>query len=170
MSDRVSFRAAALVAALFAALLLGGCSNIPYLDAKARTRSGGELDQQQAAAQSDLDQQRQRHTGLSDAKTKRDAEIARDNRRIAALDKDLKAQDRQLAAALKAQRVDQARYNDLKRQLDALQADTETARQDQARAAASPDGPGDTAKAAKLAELEQRKKSLEEALGALTTR
>lgn len=159
-------------ALLSALVLLAGCAGIPYLDAKKRTESGGELDQQKAAAQTDLDQQRGRNTDLSQARAAREAELARDARRIAALDRDLKAKDRQLAAALKAQRVDQARYNELKRQVDGLQAETDAVQkaQQQAAGAATPDAAADAAKTKQLAELEQRKKALEDALGALTKR
>jgi predicted nuclease with TOPRIM domain len=158
-----------LATAALVGFMLGGCA---YFDAKKRTQEGGELDQQKAAAQSDLDAHRRSNTELTSAKAARQAEIEQNRKRIASLERDLKTQDRLLAQARKDQKVDQARYAELKGQLDRLQADTEAAQkaQQQAAASANPDAASDAAKARQLAELEQRKKALEEALGALTKR
>lgn len=157
--------------ALAGALLLAGCANNPYLDAKRRTAAGGELDQQEAAARRDLDAEQRRRAAITTQKADVDAQIQRNSQRIASLEKDLRAQDRQLADALKSRKIDKTRHDDLKRQLEDLRADTQRADLDNQRDGMSKTPTsGDAAKQAQLAELEKRKKALEDALGALTKR
>ena len=158
------------LAALLGAALLAGCAGNPYIDAKRRTAAGGELDQQQAAADARLADEQRRNVALQGQKTSVDTEVARNAQRIGALQNDLKRQDAQLAAALKARQVDKTRYDQLKRQLNDLQADTQRADMDNRGAALSKSPGADAAKQAELADLEKRKKALEDALAALTKR
>lgn len=160
----------------FCALLLGGalatgCANNPYLEAKQRTAAGGELDQQQAAAQRDLDAEKRRQADMQARRQGIDAEIARNSQRISALQGDLKKQDAQLAAALSSRKITKAQHDQLKRQVEGLRADTNSAELENQRAAMSKSpGGNDTAKQAELAKLEERKKALEKTLSAMTAR
>ena len=76
--------------------------------------------------------------------------------------------DAALASALKSRQVSQARYNELKREMDAVKAEMQSVDlQNKGDAFAQPDPKADAAKEARLKELERRKKDLETALAAL---
>ncbi|MCW5666704.1 MAG: hypothetical protein KIT35_22965 [Piscinibacter sp.] len=156
-----------LLAAL--ALLLSGCAANTYLDAKRNTAAGGQQERDIAAAKTDLATAQAQNTSLQDQKLQREREIERNNRRIRALEADLKKQDAALASALKAKQVSQARYNELKKEMDAVKAETQSVDlQNKGDAFAAPDAKADAAKEARLKELERRKKELEAALAGLT--
>lgn len=160
-------RPAPLLAA--AALLLSGCAANTYLDAKRNTAAGGQQERDIAAAKTDLATAQAQNTSLQDQKLQREREIERNNRRIRALESDLKKQDAALASALKAKQVSQARYNELKKEMDAVKAETQSVDlQNKGDALAAPDAKADTAKEVRLKELERRKKELEAALAGLT--
>lgn len=156
--------------ALLGAVLLTGCANNPYLEARQRTTAGGELDQREAAAQRDLDAERRRQSDMHIRRQGIDAEIARNSHRISALQGDLKKQDAQLAAALSARKITKAQHDQIKRQVDGLRADTNSAELENQRAAGSKTPSNDAAKQAELAKLEERKKALETTLSAMTAR
>ncbi len=160
-------RPAPLLAA--AALLLSGCAANTYLDAKRNTAAGGQQERDIAAAKTDLATAQAQNTSLQDQKLQREREIERNNKRIRALESDLKKQDAALAGALKAKQVSQARYNELKKEMDAVKAETQSVDlQNKGDALATPDPKADAAKEARLKELERRKKELEAALAGLT--
>ncbi|WP_127998884.1 hypothetical protein [Piscinibacter defluvii] len=160
-------RPAPLLAA--AALLLSGCAANTYLDAKRNTAAGGQQERDIAAAKTDLATAQAQNTSLQDQKLQREREIERNNKRIRALESDLKKQDAALASALKAKQVSQARYNELKKEMDAVKAETQSVDlQNKGDAFAAPDAKADAAKEARLKELERRKKELEAALAGLT--
>lgn len=157
-----------LAALISAALLLGSCESNPYLEAKRNTAPGGANDQAIAAARADLDSARAQNTDLGDQKVQRERELERTEKRIRAVEADLRRQDGALASALKSNRLTQARYNDLKRQTDAIRAETrEVDMQNRGSALGPADPKADAAKEAHLRELERRKKVLEETLSAL---
>lgn len=160
-------RPAPLLAAV--ALLLSGCATSTYLDAKRNTAAGGQQERDIAVAKSDLASAQAQNTSLQDQKLQREREIERNNRRIRAVEADLKKQDAALASALKAKQVSQARYNELKKEMDAVKSEMQSVDlQNKGDAFAAPDAKADAAKEARLKELERRKKDLESALAGLT--
>ncbi len=151
--------------------LLAGCANNAYFEAKQRTAAGGELDRQEAAAQQALQSERARQADLQTRQRAIDTEIARNAQRITALQGDLKRQEAQLAAALNGRKITKSQHDQVKRQLDALQADTQRADMENQGAALSKQAQGvDAAKRAELARLEERKRALEQTLSAMTAR
>lgn len=153
--------------ALLAALLLAGCANT-YLDAKRNVAPGGQQERDIAAAKTDLAAAQAQNVSLSDQKVQRDREIERNNKRIRAIEADLRKQDAALASALKSKQVSQARYNELKKEMDAVKAEMQSVDlQNKGDAFATPNAGADAAKEAKLKDLERRKRDLETALAAL---
>lgn len=151
-----------------AALLLSGCAANTYLDAKRNTAPGGQQERDIAAAKTELATAQQQNVSLSDQKLQREREIERNNKRIRAMEVDLRKQDAALASALKSKKVTQARYNELKREMDAVKAEMQSVDlQNKGDAFATPDAKADAAKEARLKDLERRKKDLETALAAL---
>lgn len=156
------------LAALAAALLLAGCANT-YLDAKRNTAAGGQQERDIAAAKTDLASAQAQNASLSVQKQQRERDIEANNRRIRTLEADLKKQDAALASALKSKQLSQTRYNELKKEMDAVKAETQSVDlQNKGDAFAAPDAKADAAKEARLKDLERRKKDLESALAALT--
>jgi chromosome segregation ATPase len=153
-------------------LLLGGCANNAYLDAKRNTAEGGQQSRDIAAAKTELATAQAQNVHLSDEKLQRERELDRNNRRIRALEDDLRRQDVALTDALKAKQVSQTRYNELKREMDAVRAEMQSVdMQNKGDAmAASSDPKADAAKEARLRALEKRKKELEDALAQLAKR
>lgn len=150
-----------------ATLLLGGCANT-YLDAKRNVAPGGQQERDIATAKTDLTAAQAQNVSLSDQKLQREREIDRNNRRIRAMETDLRKQDAALASALKAKQVSQARYNELKKEMDAVKAEMQSVDlQNKGDAFATPDAKADAAKEARLKDLERRKKDLETALASL---
>jgi hypothetical protein len=151
-----------------AALLLSGCAANTYLDAKRNTAPGGQQERDIAAAKTELATAQQQNVSLSDQKLQREREIERNNRRIRAMEADLRKQDAALASALKSKQVTQARYNELKKEMDAVKAEMQSVDlQNKGDAFGAPDAKADAAKEARLKDLERRKKDLETALAAL---
>jgi PBP1b-binding outer membrane lipoprotein LpoB len=150
------------------ALLLSGCAANTYLDAKRNTAPGGQQERDIAAARTELTTAQQQNVSLSDQKLQREREIERNNKRIRAMEADLRKQDVALASALKAKQVSQARYNELKREMDAVKAEMQSVDlQNKGDAFGTPDAKADAAKEARLKDLERRKRDLENALAAL---
>jgi hypothetical protein len=148
-------------------LWLSGCAT--YLDAKSDTAAGGKQDREIAAAKTELASAKSQNVTLSDQKLQREREIERNDKRIRALEQDLRVQDQALAAALKNKKITQARHAELKRQADALRQDTQSADlENKGASLAAPDAKADAAKEARLKDLERRKKDLEAALAAIS--
>jgi chromosome segregation ATPase len=157
-----------LLALLAGATLLGltGCAT--YLDAKRDTAPGGQQQRDIAAAKAEVTSAQAQNVALGDQKLQREREIERNDKRIRALEQDLRVQDQALAAALKNKKITQARYADLKRQADTLRQDTQSADlENKGASLAAPDARADAAKEARLKDLERRKKDLEAALAAI---
>jgi hypothetical protein len=156
---------------LFAALTLTGlvCGCETYIDAKRNTAAGGQLERDTADARRSLDEAKRENAQLQDAKIRRDRELEEHERRIRAVETDLRAQDASLAKALKAQQVSKARYDQLKRDLDAIRKETVSLGQqnDSDRLSSASDKKADAAKEARLRDLERKKKELESAVAAL---
>lgn len=156
-----------------ALLLLGGCAATgAYMDAKDNTRAGGRQEQQIAAARTDLTTAQGQNTQLQDAKLQRERELERQDKRIRAVEEDLRKQDAALANALKGKQVTQARYNEIKREMDAIRSEAQAVdMQNRGDALAKTSDPkADAAKEARLKELERRKAELEGTLSALAKR
>ena len=159
-------RSTPLLAAV--ALLLSGCAANTYLDAKRNTAPGGQQERDIAAAKTELTTAQQQNVSLSDQKLQREREIERNNKRIRAMEADLRKQDVALASALKSKQVTQARYNELKREMNAVKTEMQSVDlQNKGDALGTPDAKADAAKEARLKDLERRKKDLETALAAL---
>jgi hypothetical protein len=160
-------RSAAL---LTAATLVGlaGCANT-YLDAKRDTAPGGQQQRDIAAANAEVASAKAQNVTLSDQKLQREREIERNDKRIRALEAELRAQDQALAAALKNKKISQARHAELKRQVETLRQDTQSADlENKGASMAAPDAKADAAKEARLKDLERRKRDLEAALTAIS--
>lgn len=154
-----------------AAALLAGCANNAYLDAKRNTAAGGAQSQQIQAAKTDLQTAQTQNMRLASDKARREDELARNNQRIRALETDLRKQDATLASALKSKQVTQARYNELKREMDAVRTETQSVDlQNRGDAMSTGDAKADAAKEARLKDLERRKQDLEKALAGLAQR
>lgn len=152
--------------ALAAALSLSGCAT--YMDARSAVAPGGRIDQQRTAAQGDLQAARAENVRLSDEKLQRERELERNDRRIRAMEEDLRKQDQQLAAALKSRKVSQARYEELKREMDRIRAEMQSVDlQNKGDSFKPADAKADAAKEQRLRDLERRKKELEGALAQL---
>lgn len=150
-----------------AALLMSGCANT-YLDAKRNTAPGGQQERDIATARTDLATAKSQNLSLSDQKLQRERELERNNKRIRALETDLRTQDAVLASALKSRQLSQSRYNELKREVDSVKAEMQSVDlQNKGDAFGTPDAKADAAKEARLKDLERRKKELESALAAL---
>jgi len=159
------------IAVVAASLLLGGCANNAYLDAKRNTAAGGQQSRDIAAAQTDLQVAKAENISLGDQKLQRQRELERNDRRIRALEGDLRKQDAALAEALKAKRLTSARHAELKREMDTIRAEMQSVdMQNKGDAFAQADPKADAAKEARLRELERRKKELEGALSQLAKR
>ena len=151
------------------AALLAGCAGHAYMDAKRNTAVGGQIDQDTSRAQAELDAARARNVQLQQDKGRMASQIEQDRRRIATVEGDLRRQDAALATALKAGKVSQGRHAALKKELDALRADTQSAdmaNRSQALAKGS-DPKADAEKEQQLRSLERRKQALEAALAAM---
>lgn len=151
-----------------AAVLLGGCAANTYLDAKRNTAAGGQQERDIQTAKTELATAQSQNVSLSDQKLQRERELERNNKRIRAMEADLKTQDQALASALKARKLSQTRHAELKREMDSIKAEMQSVdMQNKGDAFGAPDPKADAAKEARLKELERRKKELETALAAL---
>jgi hypothetical protein len=153
-----------------AALVLAGCANT-YLDAKRNVAPGGQQSKDIAAANAELEAARAQNVSLSDQKMQRERELERNDKRIRTLESDLRQQDAALASALKSKQLTQARYADLKREMDSIRAEMQSVdMQNKGDIMAPPNPKADAAKEARLRELERRKKELEGALAQLAVK
>jgi hypothetical protein len=167
MKPTLQIRRLSSLWAATALLWLSGCAT--YLDAKSDTAAGGKQQRDIAAAKAEVASAQAQNVSLSDQKLQREREIERNDKRIRALEQDLRVQDQALAAALKNKKISQARHAELKRQADALRQDTQSADlENKGASLAAPDAKADAAKEARLKDLERRKKDLETALAAIS--
>lgn len=168
MND-MTHRVGRLAALLGATLLAAGCANNAYLESKRYIAAGGQMERDTSNANAQLASAQVANAQLQTSAARQDAEIAENSRRIKALNSELQTQDARLAAALKAKRLTQARYDQLKRELDGIRADSQGVELDneRARMAKTADPKADEAKRQRLKDLETRKKQLEAQLGAL---
>ena len=151
------------------AALLAGCAGNAYMDAKRNTAVGGQIDRDTSKANADLEDARRRNAQLQDDKIRIASQIEQDRRRIATVEGDLRRQDAALATALKAGKLSRGRHASLKKELDALRADTQSAdmaNRSQAFNRGS-DPKADAEKEQQLRNLERRKQELEAALAAM---
>jgi chromosome segregation ATPase len=155
-----------------AALALSGCAAGTYLDAKSNPAAGGRQSQEIAGARASLDAAQAQNTQLQDAKLQRERELDRQDKRIRVLEDDLRKQDATLSNALKAKQITQARYTEIKRELDSIRGEMQSVDMQNLgdKMARSADPKADAAKEARLRELERRKKELEGTLSALAKR
>lgn len=143
--------------------LMSGCAST-YMETRRENAPGGVLDQKKAAAQQDLTTARQQNVDLTDATVQRRREMERMDARLKAVNNDLRQSDVDLNEALRAKRVSQERYNQLKRQLDAVKNESQSLELDnKAALVGKPDPAAEAAKRARLAELEKKKADLENA-------
>lgn len=150
--------------ALAAPALLGACT---YLEERRDLNVGGPQ-QREAAAQAALDAERQRSVVLNAKQSQRERELAAINARLAVAQSGLDEQSRRLDAALKNKQVSAARHAELKKQADALKADTASLklRNDADRASKAKPAGNEPAKLKQIETLDQRRKDLESALQA----
>lgn len=170
---RPPIRPAALPAAvrLAAALLLTSILGpaCTYIEERRDLMSGGPQ-RREAAAQTELDAERQRAAGLAAQKSQRERELDEVNGRLARAQAALDDQNRRLAAALKARQISQAKHDELKRSIDGLKSDASELRARNDADRVRRNGPTDAEKLKKLQELEQRRRDLETALQAAVRR
>jgi hypothetical protein len=159
-----------LVVPFVACLTLAGCET--YLDAKKNVAPGGKLERDTAEARRDLDQAKRENVRLQQAKADREQELERNERRIQAIEADLRQQDATLASALKSRQLTKARHDQLKKDMEAIRRETAALGQqnDSDRLSGASDAKADAAKETRLRDLERRKKELEAALAALVKR
>lgn len=150
------------------AMLLTGCAVNTYLDAKRNTAPGGPQEAEIAARKREVATLETRNAEMKDEAALADREIERNNTRIRALESELRTVNARLDSALKARRVSQQRYNELKREMDSVKREMQAVElQNKGDALAAPDPKSGLEKEAKLKDLERRKKDLENAVAAL---
>jgi chromosome segregation ATPase len=159
-----------LLTATVLAALASGCET--YIDAKRNVAPGGKLERDTAEARQNLADVKRENTELQNAKARRERELEENERRIQALESDLRQQDAALTKALNARQLTKARYDELKRNMDSIRKETAALAQqnDADRLASASDKKADAAKEERLRALEKRKKELETALAAVVKR
>lgn len=152
---------------LVATLLLTGFlgSACTYIEERRDLMSGGPQ-RREAAAQAELDAERQRASGLAAQKAQRERELDEINGRLKRAQASLDQQNRRLAAALEARRISKAKHDELKRSIDALKSDAADLRVRNDADRIRRNGSDDAGKLKKLQELEQRRRDTEAALQA----
>jgi hypothetical protein len=156
------------LSALACVVLLAGCGT--YMEARENVKPGGRLDQEKAAARTELQTAKSEQTRLGDEKAQREAELKRNDERIRAVQADLQRQELALQNALAARKVSQARYAELKRELDGVKAESQSIDLQLKSAAFRPADPKtDAAKEQRLRDLEKRKADLEKQLAQVTS-
>jgi PBP1b-binding outer membrane lipoprotein LpoB len=151
-----------------AALLLTGCAT--YMEARENIKPGGKIDQEKAAARTDLQSAKTEQTRLTDEKSQREAELKRNDERIRAVQADLQKHEQALQSALAAKKVSQSRYDELKRELDKVKAESQSVDLQLKSVAFKPaDAKADAAKEQRLRDLERRKAELEKQLAQVTS-
>ena len=157
-------------AAIAMSAMVSGCGT--YLEAKQNVAPGGKLDQEKAEARRTLADVKRENVQLQEARLQRERELERNERRIQAIEADLRQQDAALASALQARKLTKARHDQLRKDMEAIRKETVALGQqnDSDRLAAASDPRADAAKEARLRDLERRKKELEAALAALVKR
>lgn len=157
-----------VLAALLTALAAAGCANNPYLQSKEYTSEGGQMATDTAAAAGRLDTAQRTNVSLNQQARDQDAQIKADQARIDDLQSTLDRQQKALADALSKRKLTQARYDQLKKQVDDLRAETRAAdMQNKSRAMAKPGTAADPEQQARLRQLEKRRADLEAALAKL---
>jgi chromosome segregation ATPase len=159
-----------VLAALALSCFVSGCAT--YLEAKQNVAPGGKLERDTSEARQTLADVKRENVQLQDAKARRERELEENERRIHALESDLRQQDAALTQALQSRQVTKARYDELKRNMDAIRKETTALAQqnDSDRLTSTSDKKSDAAKEERLRQLEKRKKELETALAALVKR
>jgi chromosome segregation ATPase len=150
--------AAALAVA--ASLALAGCAAYTGADKRIRdTKAKTE------AEKTTLATEKAKNVELQDKQTQIDRENERVGKRIAEVEKERVKLAASLDEALKARKVTTARHAELKRELDSIQAETQSLDlQHKGDAVGKPDPAAQAAKEKRLKQLEERKKSLETTL------
>jgi hypothetical protein len=159
-----------LLGSALACAAVAGCGT--YIEAKQNIAPGGKLETETAEARQTLASVKKENVQLQSTKLQRERELERNERRIQALETDLRQHDAALASALSSRRLTKARHDQLKRDLDAIRKETAAIGQqnDADRLGGVSDPKADAAKEARLRALEQRKKELEAALATLVKR
>ena len=159
-----------VLAAMALAALASGCET--YIDAKRNVAPGGKIERDTDEAKRNLADAKRENAQLQDAKARRERELEENERRIQTLESDLRQQDAALTKALQARQVSKARYDELKRNMDAIRKETASLAQqnDADRLTSVSDKKADAAKEERLRSLEKRKKELETALAGLVKR
>jgi len=152
-----------LALAMLASLAGSGCST--YLDA--RHQINGPQQAVLAGAGATLQEEVEERKRLRKEEERRRKELEAQTRRIATLEADLQRNDESLATALAAGKLTRTRHAQLRRELTAVQAQTQQLA-DPARTA--PATLADAAGQARLAGLEARKAALEAELARLASR
>jgi GrpB-like predicted nucleotidyltransferase (UPF0157 family) len=151
-----------------AALLLAGCGT--FMEARENIKPGGMIDQQKATARTDLKAAKAEQIRLTDERSQREAELKRNDDRIRAVQADLQQQEQALQRALAANKVSQSRYDELKRELDKVKAESQSVDLQLKSVAFKPADPkADAAKEERLRALERRKAELEKQLAQVTS-
>jgi len=154
-------------------LLITAClASCTYIEAKQNIAPGGKLETETTEARRTLANVKKENVQLQNTKAQRERELERNEQRIQSLEADLRQQDAALASALKSQSLTKARYDQMKRDLDAIRKETAALGQqnDADRLSGTADAKSDAAKETRLRDLERRKKDLEGALAALVKR
>jgi hypothetical protein len=156
-----------VLGAIAMSALASGCGT--YLEAKQNVASGGKLDQEKAEARQTLAEVKRENVQLQQTKQQRERDLANNQRRIQAIEADLRQQDAALATALQARKLTKARHDQLRKDMEAIRKETVALGQqnDSDRLAGASDPKADAAKETRLRDLERRKKELEAALAAL---
>jgi septal ring factor EnvC (AmiA/AmiB activator) len=158
-----------LAAALASSLVLVACG--AYIKAQHDTRPGGAIDQAKAQAERDRKREAEINIRLQDELLYHHREIKRIEDRIQAAQSELSKQNQALEDALRTRKISQARHDQLKYDLSAIQFDMGSIEtQNRIDKGSKPDPAGQAEKEKRLAALEQRKKELETAMGALVRR
>jgi hypothetical protein len=137
-----------------------------YKQAGRYTAPGGEGDQQKAMAQAELQRARQQSAGLQADVQQRQREIQQVNERLRAGEADLVAQSGALDSAVRARRVSQAQADQIRKEIEDIRIEMQKIDAlNKAAVAARPDPTVDETKRKRLADLDRRRKALEDTLG-----
>jgi biopolymer transport protein ExbB/TolQ len=141
-------------------LLLAGCT--AYTKAGERTRA---TERQTVEEKRTLEADKAKNVRLQDQSTQLERENERVAKRISATQDELRRQDVALKSALSAKKVTQSRYNELKTELDSIQAEAQRLDlQHKGDSIGKPDAAAQGAKEKRLQQLEDRKRNLETTL------
>lgn len=116
-------RRTVFLTSLVASLTLGGCAT--YLDARDNVAVGGKLDQQKAAAARDLDAALAQRASMQQRRAEQDAELARVDDQLRRMQAEQKTQQLQLAQALQARRITNAKHHQISKELQSVKAEAD---------------------------------------------